>query len=66
MVKLPTVIKALLTTIQAARGGELKRQCIHGLYNVNTSYKGVSALLNATEETTTLIACICTSLPLWL
>lgn len=40
MVELPTVIKAGLTTIWAARGGELKRQLIHKLYNVTLLTRG--------------------------
>ncbi len=58
MVELPTVIKVGLTTIWAARGGELKRQLIHKLYNVTLPTTEFSALQNAREGTMTLIAVI--------
>lgn len=65
MVELPTVIKAGLTTIWAARGGGLKRQLIHKLYNVTLLARGFSALRNAKEGTMLLIAFISTPLSLF-
>lgn len=58
MVELPTVIKARLTTIWAARGGQLKRQLIHKLYSVTLLTRGFSALQNAKVRTMLLIAFI--------
>lgn len=58
MVELPTVIKARLTTIWAARRGELKRQLIYKLYNVTLLTRGFSALQNAREGTMSLMAFI--------
>lgn len=59
-VELPAVIKVGLTTIWAARGGELERQLIHELYNVTLLTRGVSALQNAREGTVTLVASVFT------
>lgn len=56
MDELPTVIKAGLTAIWAARGGGLKRQLIHKLYNVTLLTWGFSALQNAREGTMTLLS----------
>lgn len=58
----PAVIKVGLTTIWAARGGELKRQLIRELYNVTLLTRGVSALHNAREGSVTLVASVFTYL----